>query len=423
MGNSNYLSSTNQFNLFASNAGNSYDIAGANTSVQPGYYRSQIGNPAAKWESSITSNVGIDGSFFNNRLEVVLDVWQKDTKDLLYPLALPGVVGVRSNAPFVNVASMRNKGIDLLLSTRGKVTGGLDYEVTAVGSVLDNKIVAIAPSVPFFQANGQRLSSSVVRNEPGHDLSSFFGYQVVNLWQSKEEVSAANAVALAAAKAAAAAALAAGTSTTDPASITAAEFQSGAAPGRFRFADTNGDGVINEADRTYIGSPIPKFTGSVTLTLKYKGFDLSTLLYASLGNKIFNNSKWYTDFYTSFPGAAVSERVKDSWLPTNTNTTVPIFENTSNFSTNQQSNSYYVENGSYGRLQYLTLGYTFPDALLNRIKLNRLRISASATNLFTITKYKGLDPAVGGSADQNFGIDIGNYPVTRGYNVGLSFGF
>jgi TonB-linked SusC/RagA family outer membrane protein len=405
MGNSNYLSSTNQYNLFGSNAGNSYDITGANTSVQAGYYRSQIGNADAKWETSITSNIGIDGAFFNNKLEVVLDFWQKDTKDLLYPLALPGVVGVRANAPYVNVASMRNKGIDLLITNRGNITSDLSYEVTAIGSVLDNKITAIAPSVPYFTANGQRLSTPVVRNEPGHDLSSFYGYKVVGLWQSKGEVDAANAIA------------------PKNSDGTTGTFQTGAAPGRFRFADINGDGKIDDLDRTYLGSPIPKFTGSLTLTLKYKGFDLNTNLYASLGNKIFNNSKWYTDFYPSFPGAAISARVKNSWLPTNTNTDVPIFENTSNFSTNTQANSYYVENGSYGRLQYLTLGYTFPAVMLDRIKLNRLRISASATNLFTITKYSGLDPAVGGSADQNFGIDIGNYPVTRGYNIGLSFGF
>ncbi|WP_461076960.1 SusC/RagA family TonB-linked outer membrane protein [Spirosoma flavus] len=392
MGNSNYLTSTNQFNLFGSNAGNSYDITGANTSVQAGYFRSQIGNAAAKWETSITSNIGIDGAFFNNKLEVVLDFWQKDTKDLLYPLALPGVVGVRANAPYVNVASMRNKGIDLLVTNRGSISGDLSYEVTAVGSILDNKITAIAPSVPYFTANGQRLSTPVVRNEPGHDLSSFYGYKVVGLFNTKEEVAAAAS-------------------------------QPGAGPGRFRFADINGDNKIDDLDRTYLGSPIPKFTGSITLTLKYKGFDLNTQLYTSLGNKIFNNSKWYTDFYPSFPGAAVSARVKDSWLPTHTDTTVPIFENTSNFSTNTQANSYYVEDGSYGRLQYLTLGYTLPATLLNKVNLSRLRLSLTATNLFTITKYTGLDPAVGGSADQNFGIDIGNYPVTRGYNVGLSFGF
>ncbi len=392
MGNSNFLNSTNQFNLFGSNAGNGYDIAGANTSISPGFFRSQIGNADAKWETCVTTNVGIDGAFFNNKLEIGLDFWQKQTNELLFQLALPGVVGVRAGAPFVNIASMRNKGIDLLVTTRGRVAGDLNYEATVIGSVLDNKITAIAPSVPFFGGGGTRIGTPVVRNEPGHDLSSFFGYNVIGLFNTKEEVAAAPA-------------------------------QSGAGPGRFRYQDTNGDNKIDDADRTYLGSPIPKFTGSITLTLKYKGFDLNTNLYASLGNKIFNNSRWFTDFYPSFTGAAVSARVKDSWLPTNTNTTIPIYESASNFSTNTQTNSYYVENGSYGRLQYLNLGYTFPAVLLNRVNLNRLRVSVSATNLFTITKYTGLDPAVGGSADTNFGIDVGNYPVTRGYNVGLSFGF
>jgi len=392
MGNSNFLNSTNQFNLFASNAGNGYDISGTNNSIAAGYFRSQIGNVDAKWETSITSNIGVDGALFNNRLEFALDFWQKDTKDLLYQLALPGVVGVRAGAPFVNIASMRNKGIDLLVTTRGKVSGDLNYEVTAIGSVLDNKITAIAPTVPYFTGGGTRLSTAVVRNEPGHDLSSFYGYKVIGLFKSKEEVAGAPT-------------------------------QQDAAPGRFRYADTDGNGKIDDNDRTYLGSPIPKFTGSITLTLRYKGFDLNTNLYASLGNKIFNNSRWFTDFYPSFTGAAVSARVKNSWLPTNTETTVPIFESASNFSTNTQANSYYVEDGSYGRLQYLTLGYTFPTVVLNKVNLNRLRLAISSTNLFTITKYSGLDPAVGGAADTNFGIDIGNYPVTRGYNVNLSFGF
>jgi hypothetical protein len=323
---------------------------------------------------------------------VVLDFWRKDTKDLLYPLSLPGVVGVRSNAPYKNVASMRNQGIDLLVTTRGNLAGDLGYEVTGIASFLDNKITAIDPSVPYFSAGGTRLGTPVVRNQPGHDLSSFYGYKVIGLFNSKEEVAAAPT-------------------------------QSGAGPGRFRYQDTNGDGQINDDDRQFLGSPIPKFTGSITLTLKYKGFDLNTNLYASLGNKIFNNQRWFTDFYPSFTGAAVSARVKNSWLPTNTNTTIPIFESASNFSTNTQANSYYVENGSYARMQYLNLGYTFPAAMLTKVNLSRLRVSVSATNLFTITKYSGLDPSVGGSADQNFGIDVGNYPITRGYNVGLSFGF
>ena len=393
MGNSNNVDPNNQYTLFASSPNNGYDISGTNNVVAGGFYRAQLGNSAAKWETSVSSNIGFDGSFFNNKLELIVDFWRKDTRDLLFQLGLPGVVGVRASAPYVNVANMRNQGIDITAITRGNIAStGVGYEVTANGSFLQNTITATAPGTPYFTGGGTRLGGPVVRNEAGHPLSSFYGYQVVGLFNSKEEVNAAPA-------------------------------QNGAAPGRFRFADTNGDGKIDDADRVYLGSPIPKFTGGLTLTLRYKGFDVNTFLYTSLGNKIFNNTRWFTDFYPSFTGAAIGTRVKDSWLPTHTNTTVPIFESASNFSTNTQPNSYYVENGSYLRMQYLSLGYTLPANLLNGIGFKRVRLALSATNLFTITKYTGLDPGVGGAADTNFGIDVGNYPVTRGYNAQLSFGF
>ncbi|MFD2569726.1 SusC/RagA family TonB-linked outer membrane protein [Spirosoma soli] len=392
MGNSNNVDPNNQYTLYASNPGNGYDINSTNNTIAPGFYRSQLGNPNAKWETSLMSNIGFDGAFFNNKLEVILDLWRRDTKDLLFQLSLPGVVGVLASAPYVNVADMRNQGLDLQIITRGKLTGDLNYEINATGSFLKNEITALAPGTPYFIGGGTRLGTPVVRNEAGHSISSFYGYKVIGLFNSKEEVAAAPT-------------------------------QDGAAPGRFRYADINGDGKIDDQDRTYLGSPVPKFTGGLTLTLRYKGFDLNTFLYTSLGNKIFNNTRWFTDFYPSFTGAAVGARVKDSWLPTHTNTDVPIFESASNFSTNTQANSYYVENGSYLRMQYLSLGYTLPAGLLDRLGLKRVRFAVSATNLFTVTKYTGLDPGVGGSADTNFGIDVGNYPVTRGYNAQLSLGF
>jgi len=183
------------------------------------------------------------------------------------------------------------------------------------------------------------------------------------------------------------------------------------------------DGKIDAADRTFIGSPVPKFTGGLNLKVTVGQFDVETYLYTSLGNKIFNLSKWFTDFYPSFKGAAIGARVKDSWTPNNLNAETPIFEYVSNFSTNTQPNSWYVEDGSYLRMQNLTIGYNLSGTLMNRLKLRRARIYAATNNIFTITGYKGLDPAVGGAADTNFGIDVGNYPVTRSFMFGLGVTF
>ncbi|WP_138993815.1 TonB-dependent receptor [Larkinella sp. C7] len=394
MGNSNNVDPNNQYSLFATNVANSYDIGATNSTLNPGFFRSRIGNPNAKWETSTTTNVGIDATFLNGKLDIVFDIWRKDTKDLLYQVPIAGVVGVRATAPSVNIAGMRNEGIDLLIGTRGKLSSDVSYEINLTGSVLKNRIQQLAPGVPYFDVSpaSNRLGLPATRNQPGQSIASFYGFQVVGLFQNQEEVRAAPT-------------------------------QTGAGVGRFRFADINGDGKIDNTDRTFIGSPVPKFTGGINFQINYKGFDAATYLYSSLGNKIFNLSKWYTDFYPSFPGAAVSERVKNSWSTTNTNTNQPIFEDVSNFSTNTQPNSFYVEDGSYLRMQNITLGYTLPSALLSKLKLGRVRISASANNIFTITKYEGLDPGVGGAADQNFGIDVGNYPLTRSYNAGLSVTF
>ena len=223
-------------------------------------------------------------------------------------------------------------------------------------------------------------------------MSSFFGYKVTGLFNSKDEAASAPT-------------------------------QLGAGAGRFRYADVNGDGKIDASDRTYLGSPVPTFTGGMTFRVSYKAIDFSTFLAVSLGNKIANVSKWYTDFYPSFTGAAVSARVKNSWTPTNTNTEQPIFEGASNFSTNSEFNSFYVENGSYLRMQNISIGYTIPKSTLAKIGLKTARISGSASNIFTITGYKGLDPSIGGAADTNFGIDIGNVPITRSFNVALNLGF
>jgi TonB-dependent starch-binding outer membrane protein SusC len=394
MGNSNAVNPTNQFSLYSNDlGGGSYPISGANNSATSGFYKSQIGNPDARWETSTTSNIGLDVSLFRDKLEILVDLWTRKTTDLLYQKPLPSVGGL-ARAPFVNVASMTNNGLDIQVTNRGKIAGDWTYDVTLIGSFLSNKIDALAENVQYFDVNSlstNRLSSVPVRNFAGSSLSTFFGYQVTGLFQNAAEVTSAPA-------------------------------QDGKGVGRFRYADINGDGKITPADRTIIGSPIPKFTGGVTLGANYKDFSVSTYLYTSVGNKIFNMSKWYTDFYPSFTGSAISARVKDSWSTSNTGATMPIYETNSSASTNIEPNSYYVEDGSFLRMQNLTLAYNVPKAYANNF-FKRLKVYVAMNNVFTMTKYQGLDPSVGGAVDTGFGIDIGNYPTTRSYMIGVNAGF
>ena len=190
MGNSNNVDPNNQYNLFSQRINRSYDIATTKNSVSPGFARSQIGNPDARWETAITTDVGLHASLFNGKLEVQFDIWRKDTRDLFFQVPLPAVVGDNANAPAVNIAKMRNQGIDLQLTNRGTIAGDLTYEVIVNGSFLSNEVQALAPGVSNFQpANFRNISP--VQIQPGSPIASFYGYRVVSLFQSKEEVAAA----------------------------------------------------------------------------------------------------------------------------------------------------------------------------------------------------------------------------------------
>ena len=398
MGNSNNVDPNNQYSLYGGSIGNSsYDVNGSNSSAVGGFFRTRIGNPNAKWETSVTSNIGIDGLFFDGKLDVVVDFWQKDTKDLLLQVPVTATAGYQASAPSVNIGKMLNRGIDLMLGTKGNLTQDLKFELSVNGGWLHNEIVELAPGLTYLTTvNPGFRGIQPIRNQLGQSISSFYGYKVAGLFQNTGEAASYPS---------------------------AATPQSGGGAGRFKYEDINKDGVIDAKDRTWLGSPVPKFTGGMNFTLRMKGFDFSAYLYTSLGNKIFNVSKWFTDFYPSFQGAAISNRVKESWSTSNTGATLPVFESASNFSTNTQSSSFYVEDGSYLRLQNVTLGYTLPQTFLDRAKLTKLRVYGSVNNLFTISGYSGLDPAVGGAADTNFGIDVGNYPVTRQYTFGINIGF
>ncbi|MDJ1480030.1 TonB-dependent receptor [Cytophagaceae bacterium YF14B1] len=392
MGNSNNVDPYNQYSLFSSSLARAYyDITGNNAAPAEGFYRSRIGNPNAKWETSTTMNLGIDGTFLDGKFEVVLDLWRKDTKDLLYALTTPAVVGPLAEDPSVNVGKMRNQGLDVQVINRGNITSELKYEVNVTGSFLHNEMVALAPGVNYFEPYTNR-GITPIRNQVGQPISAYFGYKVTGLFQNQEEVNNSPE-------------------------------QTGKGVGRFRYADINGDGKITTDDRTALGSPVPKFTGGLNLTLSYRNLELTAFLYTALGFQDYNFSKWYTDFYPSFKYAAIGTRVKNSFSFEKGGNTVPIFEDASNISTNTASNSYYVEKGNYARLTNMQIAYKLPVAFLNRYGIERAKVYIQTTNLFTISKYSGLDPGVGGAADTTLGIDVGNPPVTRGFNLGINLGF
>ncbi len=391
MGNERPVGSANRFNTFGGDAGTTgYDINGTQTTIVSGIRTTGVGDPTVKWEQNTTINVGFDGTFFKNKLDVIVDLYKRNTSGLLFNQALPASLGT-VNAPFVNIGSMENKGVDLMLTYRARSSKAFRYEADFIFTTYNNKITKISDITDYFDVGfSGRIGGGIVRNVVGQPVSTFYGYKVIGLFQNDAEAAASK--------------------------------QAGAGPGRFKYEDVNGDKVIDDKDRTYIGNPNPSFTYGFNTRVFYKNFDLEALFYGVAGANVLNFTRWFTDFYPSFAGIGKSTRVLDAWTPTHTNTNIPRFENVSNPSTNAELNSYYVENSAYFRLRSLKIGYNLSSNVLQKIGLDRLHFFVQGTNLFTITKYTGTDPAVSG-ADTNFGVDVGNYPVNKqlifGFNVGL----
>jgi hypothetical protein len=205
--------------------------------------------------------------------------------------------------------------------------------------------------------------------------------------------------------------------------VDAAPTQAGAEPGFFRYADLDGNGEITPDDRTFIGNPNPDFTYGLNLGLNYKNFNLTAFFFGSQGNEIFNYNKWWVDFWPSFQGQKSVDLLNNSWTPNNPGATVPKASNKSNFSTNTQSTSYYVEDGSFLRLRNLQLAYTLPSSALQPLGISNLSVYVQGINLVTLTDYTGFDPDLNNGGDTAFGVDEGNYPLVKQYLFGVRMGF
>ncbi len=389
LGSQNNVSPANAFTLFGGNFANAYyDITGAGK-LNQGFAQISIGNPNTGWEENVVTNIGFDASILNNRLDLSLEYYKKSINGLLFTQPLPASAG-GATAPTVNIGDIQNKGVDVAATYRGTVNNDLKFTIGANITTYKNEVVNI-PNPGYFDAANTQNLGTVIRNQVGQPVSSFFGYKVIGLFQSDADVSSSPT-------------------------------QSGAAPGRFKYQDMNGDNQITAADRTFLGNPNPDFTYGLNLGVTYKNFDFSTTLFGSQGNEIYNTIRSFTHFFSTYVGAK-SNDLLNAWSPTNTNTSIPKIESTGSFSSSGVSNSFYVEDGSFLKMRSLIIGYTVSPSTLKRIGLNKLRIYAQGANLFTLTKYSGLDPEISGNSSA-FGVDYANYPNNqKNFILGLNLSF
>ncbi len=379
----------NAFSIFGGGTGSSfYDITGANNAIATGFALVARGNEAGKWEELQQVNFGIDASLYDGKVGVVLDIFSKETVDLLFTAAEPATGG--SAAPAArNIASMTNKGFDAQLSWRDNVTDKLGLDLSLTLGAYRNEITKISDSqTQFFSNSGTRIGT-ITLNRVGNAIGSYYGFETDGIFGSQGEVDAH-------------------------------ADQAGKAVGRLRFKDQNADGVIDDQDRKVLGNYHPDMTLGFRVGGTYGKFDFSTFFLGSLGVEIWNFNKLFTDFY-QFEANIRQEVADNHWSPTNTGSSIPAPDLAGRVFNNQPSD-YYVEDGSYLRVESIQVGYSFDNIPSFD---GKVRVYLQGQNLFTFTGYSGLDPAMSnfGRADISAGVDFGNYPSNKTLMAGVNVSF
>lgn len=353
---------------------------------QPGLAPSQLGNTNLRWEKQHSVNLGLDMGILESRINVTVDAFLAKTNDLLTTIPIPAQNGF--SAYLSNVGSLENKGLEIGLNTVNIEGGkeGFRWKTDFNISFIRNKITALNENQPF-------PAGFASWNEVGHPRGMFRGFVMDGIFQSQAEV-AAHA------------------------------FQSPAtALGDVRFKDLNGDGVVNSQDQTIIGDPNPDFTGGMTNTFSYRGIELSIFMNYSFGNDVYNAMGVYTQNMGAFLDNNTTAAL-DRWTPENPSNTVPratYFDANNNLRTSSR----WIEDGSFLRIKNVTLAYNFPSRLTESMKLSSLRVFVQILNLYTFTKYSGMDPEVNtfGNSNTSFGTDFYTYPQAKQFTFGLNVGF
>ena len=408
LGTINNINPTNAYTLYGQQINQSYyDINVTSNTPTAGLYVSQYGNPNTSWEKDVLTNIGFDASVLHNKIDFSFEWHKKLISGLLTRPGAPGTLGSSAVPPFINSGDIQNTGIDMSLTYHGSIKKDLKFDITGTFTSYQNKVVSLPPGTLYFDETGGG-QTVVSRLQPGHPIGAFFGYKVIGIFQSWADV------------------------TNSPA-------QSGAAPGRFKYAPDPATGVVDAGARTFFGNPNPKFSSGINITVNYKNFDFYMFLYASVGNDILNGVKSSTDFPQGVAPNQMSTNVavnsarliNAQGQPTNyedssahvanPGTKVPMLEQITSFSNSGAFNSYTMESGSFLRCRNLTIGYNVFSSALKRLHFDKLRVYVQALNLFTITKYSGLDPELNPGGQTVFGIDSGVYPNNqKSYNVGVN---
>ena len=355
-----------------------------NGSITPGSSLGSIPNDDVSWENQVQMNVGIDTRIFKDKVSFSVDYFKKTVDDLLFSPNLSLYLGTPS-FPTTNIGSTESTGIDATISLNSSI-GALAISSNLNFTTAQNKVVSINNGDKYIWGAGYGIPyRSIVRFEEGFSPGYFFGYVTDGIFQTQDEV---NNHAT----------------------------QNGAVPGDIRFVDVNGDGIVNDNDRTQIGDPFPDFTIGWNLNLDYKAFDLNIFTYASVGNDIYRAYERNLNYTNRFSSTLAR------WTGAGTSFDEPRVTFVDSNNNNRASNRY-IEDGSYLRIKNIQLGYKFPNTLIDELGFDEVRAYFQVKNALTLTEYSGYDPEISVGGVLNTGIDYGTYPQPRIWSMGLNIKF
>ncbi|MBC8756411.1 TonB-dependent receptor [Kordia sp. YSTF-M3] len=349
-----------------------------------------LSNSKLQWETTRQTNIGFDISLLDRKLDITVDYYKKRTEDLLLIPEVSGLLGTSaggSSAPVVNAGVVENKGLDLSINFSHDFSDDFSIQVGYNLTSIDNKAIEVNNAAGFLPGGLFDLNQTTSRFQSGLPIGAFWGLQTDGIFQNQAEIDAHAA-------------------------------QPDAQPGDIRYVDFDGDGVIefgSQDDQTMIGNPIPDLTMGLSLNLNYKQFDFATSLYASIGNDIARSYERFLT-YSNKPSLYL-----DRWTGEGTSNSVP--RASTNAANNRLFSDFYVEDGSYLRIQNIQVGYSLPKDVLEKIHLDRFRLYFGVNNLYTFTKYQGYNPDVSNSSPLGAGVDLGQYPLARTFTTGINVSF